>query len=73
MDLTKEDWQDWKATPCTRAMCELVQEAINQYRERPIVGKDADETLKNAYERDAWIEGISEILNMIDEEIPDES
>lgn len=33
MDLTKEDWSEWKAHPCTKAACKDVEEKISDVKD----------------------------------------
>lgn len=66
MDLTKEDWSAWKANPCTKAMCEIMEEAIIEAKNEPRGRDTVDETLKNTYFIDGWCVGVQEILDQVE-------
>lgn len=69
MDLTKEEWSEWKAHPCTKAMVDIVEEAITAAKAEERGRLTAEETIRNAHRVDGWCEGAGEILNILEEEI----
>ena len=71
MDLTKEDWSEWKGHPCTKAMVDIVKDAILEAKDQERGRLTAEETIRNAHRVDGWCEGAGEILNIIEEQIED--
>jgi hypothetical protein len=69
VDITKEDWKEWAMHPCTKAMRNLVEDAIDEARSQPRGRQSIDETIRNSHYVDGWCDGAGEIIGILEEEI----
>lgn len=67
MDLSSEDWSEWKAHPCTKAMADIVESAITEAKSAPRGRNTAEATIQNAHFVDGWCEGAGEILSIMED------
>jgi len=59
--ITKEDFQQWKNLPVTRAANEVLDEALKELRSTPRGRSTIEQTVGDAHRIDGWIECIQEL------------
>lgn len=68
--LTKQDLQDWKSNPVTRALSKLLQDHVNEVRLESCVRDTCDQTAMQAARNEGIIEGV-DALNLAFDDLND--
>ena len=59
--ITKEEFQQWKHHPVTKAALEVLDEALEDIKETPRGRDTIEQTVRDAHKIDGWIECLDEL------------